>query len=396
MRTGCPNELKAMEVIGLRTIRAVVLSVCLSAFWIAIDGTEARAEKSPTVHHTPPATWKAGQDMQLQLRISEDWELESLWVGVRPVGSERSYKKFSFHRGQGERFVAKIPGRLTQPAGLEYYIGSRGPDGRNRTQFASPEDPYPVIIRGQTEQVRTQQRLARHDGHRSEFSLDGDITFFQSRRVAASKVEGGGTDDHYTTTPDSDRYWRGELEYKYRILETLYDIRFGLGMMRGELAKVQTPEGLREVGSLAGSDGPGLNWGYGEMTFELHRNFSVAPKLMLGASEQGFAPGVGLSARIGPIGGTNLALGVETIRDAGTTAHMKFQWDTVPRFPMGLRVELTDWPAGERNPMGVRLVYDVDFDVTERTQVGAKFGYAARTSGLEAGLVTGLNASYSF
>ncbi|MFB6375039.1 MAG: hypothetical protein ABEN55_18400 [Bradymonadaceae bacterium] len=122
-----------------------------------------------------------------------------------------------------------MPGDRIQAPGLEYYIASETDEGR-RMHFASPDDPHPVVIHGETAQTRRQKRLARHGGYRSTFELRGEMTQYGGRLADPNELPEGKSGDDVTTEPFTDKYWKVELEYTYRVLSMLYDIRFGLGV----------------------------------------------------------------------------------------------------------------------------------------------------------------------
>ena len=200
-------------------------------------------------------------------------------------------------------------------------------------------------------------------------------------------------DDSLSSDPFSDRFFTSEFEYTYRILAGLHDIRFGMGLLRGQRATLNQGE-LELEPSGEGLSSPGLNYGWSEANFEVHRNFSVGGRLILGASEEGFAAGVGGVVRIGQIAGTHLAVGGEALQDAGNIGFMTFAWDTVPDFPMALTIEVSQRPDADLNPLGTRMIYDLGWNVTGGLTLNARVGYAARTQGLEGGPIFGVGATY--
>src|SRR5207237_7496238 len=93
--------------------------------------------------------------------------------------------------------------------------------------------------------------------------------------------------------------------------------------------------------------------------------------------------------RHGP--GAHAELGLQTIQRYGYDASLRFAWDTVPRWPMGFAVHITDMPKGAvlnnatpENPLtdggaptGIRALYDVGFRATGNVTVLAKVGSQA-------------------
>ena len=222
--------------------------------------------------------------------------------------------------------------------------------------------------------------------------LDG--VFVQHGRRQVDEYDGLGFGETAYTDRGGDRYWVTRAEYTYRFLRLLYDIHFGLAVMRGTSATV-TVDG--ETNALdAGSGEPGLNWGHGGVTLELARNFSMETDLIFGASEEGFAAGFGWLLRVGRIAATRLEIGGEHIMHSGNTGFFRFSWDTIPRVPMGIAVEIRDWPNSHANPLGMRLVYELGWQVHDHLRLDARGGYVARTDGIEGGPLVGLGVATSF
>ncbi len=193
----------------------------------------------------------------------------------------------------------------------------------------------------------------------------------------------------------SDNMWKSEIQYTYRPLTYLYDFGFGLGIMRGAEATV-LQNGESVPFSPLSDDEPGLNYGFGTVTFEADRNFSTTARLTLGASTKGFAIGAGLALRIGRIGGTNLELGADLVQDIGNRYWMAFAWDTVPNVPMSLTFEANTQPNPNVNPTGLRFIYEAGWQLNDSVTLLGDIGYATRTDGLTVGIVGGVKAKYQF
>lgn len=351
---------------------------------------EQKDEKRPWIYHEPPARLAAGQTANLIARVQADWKLDEVVVSLRPVGSTAEFTTYEMERSNSkDAWVAVIPGQIVQPPGVEYFIESKGAEASDETRFATADAPHPVSVIGETELTRTRSRLARHDGERSEFTLDVDYTSFGSRAHRDPE-----TGEVFATEALTDRYGVAELSYRYRTLSLLYDFSFGLGVMRG-----QRPTYEDDGTTLSIADGrpePGFNYGFGQTTFELHRNFSVEPRIVLGASQRGFAAGAGGLVRVGRIAGTRLEVGGEVLQDFGNLFFLRFAWDTVERIPMSLEMELGERPDPETSSNGVRLVYKAGYEFDGGLTLHAKVGYASRSTGLDAGFVGGLGVSYGF
>jgi len=373
-------------------LATVVVLALTTAFAAPAAAQEPRAADVPlTVFHEAPAVVQAGESAHLLARVTGDWKADAITVHFRPVGSEAAFTAVPFQRASDGDFEAVINARDLQPPGIEYYIASTDRDGHDRLHFGSPTAPHPVVAIGETDELVEAERLARHHGHRSSFELRGQYTLY-GRRLAAPY----DSYDDTTTNPNSDRYWVGEAEYTYRRLGALYDLFFGIGVMRGDFATVDV-NGQSVPASVApGTDAPGLNYGYGGVTLELLRNLSVAGRLTLGASARGFAAGVGGLVRIGRIAGTRFEIGGELLQDAGNKGFLRFAWDTVPRVPMALTMEVDGWPDADANPTGTRLFYQAGVELPAGVTLIGQVGRVTRNDAVDSGWLGGLVTRYEF
>ncbi len=355
------------------------------------DKQEAGAAKggpeAPNALHTPPAALEAGEAMILKVVVDRDWKLDKLWVDLRGRGGAE-WTRLPLLRTEGAVFAVRVPQAMLQPPGVEYCIASVDLEGTTRAHFASQQAPHAVQINGDTEETRLAERLSMHGGRRSSFKAFGEATLY-GRRLEL--VEGGARE---RTDAFSDTFWTSDLEYTYRTLGALYDIRFGLGLMRGQRSTLQNGDVVIGGGGDEAAPEPGLNYGWSEANLALNRNFSLGGRLILGASEEGFAAGVGGVLRIGDIAGTHLAVGGQLLQDAGNVGFMTFAWDTVPRAPMALTIEITERPDADANPLGTRMLLDLGFEVVEGLTLTARIGYAARNEAVEGGPVFGVGATY--
>lgn len=339
------------------------------------EDVAAQGPTTPTVLHAPPPTAVAGQPLVIRADIDGDWMLAELALRYRPVGD--AWQTAPFERSREGDWTASIPAEAVHSAGLDYFIESRGRDDIVRRHFASVEQPHPVRVEGMAEADTQREQLARYDGHRAQFRLDG--TF-----AAYGAVPRGPEDD--TTDRYSDRYWLTEATFTYRPLTLLHDFRFGVGVMRAEWPTV-------DERSVSAAPEPGINYGFGEVNFELHRWFSLGGRLILGATDKGFTAGVGGVGRVGDIAGTHLAASYETVGDVGSRADLRFHWTTVPRVPMAIGIEFTDWPATD-SADAANLSYDVGVELDDAWTVTARIGTANRARSVEGGWQAGLGVRW--
>ena len=370
----------------MRTVFSVF--VVGNLFW----SVQTHASEDASVFHIPPSSWEAGVPQRLSAFIENDWELDGVWVDYRLVGSDDAFERVEMLRAPSNQFVAVVPAVDVQPPGVEYFIVSNRADGAEEHRFAGPDSPYVINVSGETDETHLADRLARHRGHRSELVISG--AFVQHGRRQVDEEDGLGRGETAFTDRGGDRYWVTRAEYTYRFLRVLYDIHFGLGVMRGAGSTVTVDGATRPLGS--GTGEPGLNWGHGGITLEVARGFSVETDLIFGATEEGFAAGFGWLLRVGRIAATNLEVGGEHISHSGNTGFFRFSWDTIPRVPMGIAVEVSDWPNSDANPLGMRLVYELGWQVNDHLRLDTRGGYVARTDGIEGGPLVGLGVAASF
>lgn len=336
----------------------------------------------PTVLHTPVLTAAAGEAMVIRAEVVGDWRLAELVVRYRPAGNE--WQSVPLERSREGDWRASIPAVAVRAAGLDYSIESRDHLGVVRRHFASIEAPHPVRVEGMSEADTEVEQLARYRGHRARLRVDGSLVAYGTVQHETASPTGGAVAE---TDRFSDHYWRAEAEFVYRPLTILHDFRFGVGVMRAAWPAVDG-EAIREA------EEPGVNYGFGEINFELHRWFSVGGRLILGASDQGFTAGVGGIGRIGDMAGTHFAAMVEVIGDVGQRTDLRFHWDTVPRVPMALGIEFTDWPS--EHSSAANLSFDLGVEVDAQWTVTARVGTANRAGSLTGGWQGGLGVLCDF
>jgi hypothetical protein len=335
----------------------------------------------------PVPTLEPGQDQLIRALVEGDHRLKRLWVELRPLGSEGAWEELPLRRGSGREFAAVAPRGLIQPPGLELRVLSEDLEGARQVHVERAR----VLVQGQTEERQVAERLAAHNGQRSTFRLGGDLTLY-GRRLYLPPEGGAGV----PATRYSDRFWVSEAEYTYRTLGFLYDIRFGLGAMRGERPVVDVDGEERFLDGRGEGPTPGLNYGWSEATLAWSDHVSTGFRLTLGASQEGFAAGFRGLLRVGSVASTHLEVGGELLQDAGNLGYLKFQWLTVPRVPMSMTIEIGERPDQGQGALGTRLMLEAGWQVTDQLQIGGRIGYAARELALEGGVVAGLHTAWSF
>jgi hypothetical protein len=386
-----------------------------------------QAARVPQILHDPSNSWDAGEGQQVEVSIEGDWLLTRAYIGIVagahvPTPALKTFSdtceaaghtiqpngvcEIEIVRVNETRFVAPIPAALVQPPAVQYFIASVDQSGVQREHFASAQQPFTMLVHGETEAMHEAELLDRHGGHRSRFLSTSDVTFYGRSRAPGSTTADLRSDADATDSL-SDWFWTTTLEYTYRPLQWIYAFRFGVSVMRGSIPEVN--------GAVLDptSATPGMNSGYGELDFELHRNFSLATRINLGATEDGFAAGGGALVRIGPRHATHLQLGFDWMTRIAGRYFLSLAWTTIPRVPMSFTIEATQRPSAEyarvvtdtngntytetvEAELGTRLMLDVGWEITDQLTLGLKGGYATRSRSLSSGFVGGLDAAFEF
>ena len=118
-------------------------------------------------------------------------------------------------------------------------------------------------------------------------------------------------------------------------------VRMGFGVFRGVGGTIAELDKQNLAGRAVG-----LTYGSLELEIGMHRLFSMAGRFSLGLLDDGLGAGGQLFARIGNDLGTNLLLGGEILGGVGMRSIIELSLNTFPRFPIVLRTEVTNQPAG--------------------------------------------------
>lgn len=323
------------------------------------------------IEHLPPAQAPAGEPLSLAARVGNAQELDSLDLHWRRP--HEPWRTVAFGKDEKGRFAVVIAASDVVPPAIEYYVtaGEKGAAGTDR--FASARRPHPVVIKGSPQDLEREDRLLRHGGHTSSAMVTGELVDF-------------GAHDGYT-----DRYYVGEASYTYRLLGPVQHIRLGVGTLRGNVPPPGSFMGIARAGP---GRHTGLDYGYGELAFNGSDFVGLTIKLLLGADELGFSTGAGGVLRIGGETLAHAELGAQVMQRFGYDSWLRIVWDTVPRWPIGLAVHVTNMPKAPVSPdsqpdnpvtdsgapTGIRVLLDAGFHATDHVTLLLKGGYQARFS----------------
>jgi hypothetical protein len=318
------------------------------------------------VRHVPPAGAQAGAQLELVARAPAT--TPALVAHVRPRG-DGPFAPIELVRRDDASWVAVVPPDSVNAPGIDYYVVAG-----DQPVFASAEWPHTlVVVAAPSDERRTRDTL-RVQGRRSRIQAMGEWVDYGTRRGLV------------------DRYYRFDADFSYRLWTyPLEEIRVGYTRLLGETA--QDPS--RCPGMTPCTEDAGFKVaGWFELGLAAVEGMRLDARMMVMATQDGFAVGGRGEGRLGARDASHVALGAEHLSGVGTSAFFRLGWGTVPRFPMSATVEITNTPASHREA-GVRLYYDIAHEVSAGVRIGVRVGYAARNQSV-AGFTGGAGASVEF
>lgn len=213
-------------------------------------------------------------------------------------------------------WAAEIPASRVQDRDLEYFIEAVGERGAAVAVLGGPGVPERIEVEP-APPVRVPPSGTGSVGVLTDFA-------------------------DYNRARGNDWAWQTEGTFGMRFKDLgIRAVRMGFGVYRGVSGTVKEldEDGLapREVG---------LTYGYVEGEFGIHRYFSLIGRAAVGLLDEGVSGGGQLFGRIGSDRGTNLLLGGEVLGGVGLRSIIELQLNTFERFPIVLRTEVTNQPAG--------------------------------------------------
>jgi len=332
------------------------------------------------VRHVPTAQVVSGNPLVLKAEVAPAWRLGALVAHYRAAG-EKDFRDVAFELSADGTYAATLPVSADQRVPVEYYVTARDTDGVETVRFASPTQPHPVLIEVDPYSLAREAVMEVYGQRRSRVGAFGEYVNYGRTTVNGTRY--------------SDRYYRLETDYLYRLFTQvgamrIDSIRIGVGHLRAHTPPfdLTLSPGQGALPTLR----PGLDYGFSELDVGFSPYFGLSARLLLGGNATGFAAGFGGRIRLGRPQGSRAELEGEYTAGLGGLAGIRLAWDTVPRFPMSAAVQVTNVPSG---PVGVRLLYRVDYQVSDAFLIGAQAGYQARAS-VGGGPTLGFAASYGW
>jgi hypothetical protein len=320
-----------------------------------------------------PDNAAAGQALELAVGVRVAAPVRSLLLHVRPI-DESGYRSQPMTLDDNRHARATVPAALVRAPGLAYFIEAVGNDGTVVPAVGSVSEPRSVRV------------LAKGEKKATPDALPGSRVRFSSEIASFDGVSGR---DYYLIT---------EGDFLLRLRRGhLYGIRMGYGHYRGEGGTVQQLDEQKLQPASAG-----FTYGFFETELAINDLLGVAMRGTLGLGrpensneqQQAVTGGVQLRLRVGAPEGTRLVLAGELLPEIGQRAFLALYWDVIKRLPMAAEVQVTDQPVNS-DELGVRLIYELGFEVTERLAIALRPSYQLRTI-KHAGPGVGLAASFDW
>ena len=340
------------------------------------------------IGHVPVNATRVG-DVPLRFDVRGADLAGTLWVRYRPLGVAGGRVQQVQVQRERKGYGAILPLSGAAPPGVEYWVVERMPDGAERAVFASATDPHPLVLSYGRVREREERLLRRVEGRRSTLGVRADLVHLGAWQLPDGQPQ-----------PDPDSYWRLEAQYAYRFFEVIDELRVGLGKMEANVLRLEAEE---PVGSDCDRNRTciGLEYGRADTVLSFSDNVRARGGVLLGFSDIGFAWGVRGGLVLGPREQMELeVLGelVYTLVDGdnrlmGGSAGVRLAWFTVPGFPMGASIEVTNFPTAD--DAGVWLQLDAGYEIYPGALVRVLGGYRGRTS-LAGGLSVGAEVQLAF
>jgi hypothetical protein len=265
---------------------------------------------------------------------------------TRTMG-DPTYSSEPMAKAGAEYWAATVPASSVQAPQLQWFVEAVAPDG-TRSVVGAPDDPRTAVVDDVSPQ-RTREVLG-------EAKIWTDYASFNSRA-------------------NNDYVWQTEGVMGARFDDKgIRAVRTGFGVYRGVGGTLGQLDQLGQPGTPAG-----LTYGYLEAEFGVARTLSLAARAIVGLKQDGVGGGASAFVRIGSDLETNLLLGGEVLGGIGLRGIAEFDWNSFRTWPIVLRSEVTNQPAGVGNDVGVRLIGQLGYRVLPHMVVAARASYQGRT-----------------
>jgi hypothetical protein len=330
--------------------------------------SDERQQSFQVSHFSPPE--EALVDQPLTLSMQVDGSPKAVIMHLRVEG-QPSFGTLRMKRTGRGYYSATLPvDRIEEPA-MEYFVEATTDEGAAHPLVGAAGAPLRFDVRTEPEPVRWRPPL-------STVAIWTDFADYNRAR-------------------GNDWAWQTEGYFGMRFGDVgVRALRSGFGVYRGVGG---TLEDLDENGLSPRKIG--LTYGYLEGEFGFHELFSLTARPVVGLGDDGITGGALTMVRIGNDQRTNLQLGGEFLGTIGVRAIAQFELKVLEDWPMMLRSEVTNQPAGSSvseasvrpydddalpdatstgtNDIGVRGIAQVGYRIVDSFVVSVRGSYQGRT-----------------
>ncbi len=351
---------------------------CLLASLLRVGAARAE-EPGPRVLHTPSSTHAECQDLRVQATVEHAEQVKTAWLVYLHEGEAR---EVPFRRAPEGPYLATAPGREVCGS-FAYTIEIELLDGARVAAFAARDAPYQVALYKPREQEREAALAARLSNRRAVVSTSFEYADFGA--TSAKPAPSAPPATASAPASISDRYYRVEAGYTYRMLGAVAEFGLRGGAVRGtSVVPGETDPSKRAVG---------LNYGAPWVLLRATDWLHVEATTLTSVTEVGFSVGGGAAVMIGDPWGSKFTLGLESVQVFGTRAYSRMDLPVGRGAYLAPIVEVTDMPHADRT--GVRLLLEGRADLGQGYGVKALIGYQARDAS-SGGIAGGVGMTYAF
>lgn len=322
-----------------------------------------------------PDEVRAGEPLRLSVELRD--ATGAVLHARRP--GERTFVSTPMTAAGPGYWSAEVPAAKVNGSEVELFVEGTDAEGKATPVVGEPGTPTVVPLRPPT-------RPPRPDERRSSVFILTDYASY-------NRLEG------------NDVTWQTEGYFGQRFGDVgVRALRTGFGVYRGVGG---TLDELDEQG-LEGRK-VGLTYGYLETELGVTPAFAFVGRAVVGLLDDGVSGGGQLQVRIGSDLGTNLVLGGELLGGVGLRSFAQLELNSFRRFPIVLRSEVTNQPAGagpsedDLGPgiargdgeIGARGIAQIGFRIVPQLVVAARGSFQGRTIN-HAGPGAGLGVGYEW
>jgi hypothetical protein len=286
----------------------------------------------------------AGEPLRIAIALEGDAKGAVLHARI---SGEPTYSSLPMANVGGEYWAATIPGDAVKAPQIEWFVEAVAPDGEHPV-VGDPTSPDATVVE--------------------------DVSPKAARRVLGeAKI---WTDyASFNVKAPNDYVWQTEGVMGARFDDQgIRAVRSGFGVYRGVGGTLEELDVQHQAGTPVG-----LTYGYLEGEFGATARLSFVARAIVGLRETGVNGGASAFVRIGSDFATNLLLGGEVLGGIGLRGVAEFDWNSFWSWPIVVRSEVTNQPAGIGSDVGVRLIGQVGYRVLPHLVVAARGSYQGRT-----------------